>query len=463
MFAVALAVYLLTLFAASFYFARRAPGLEEFVLARRSITLLPLLFTTWVANFGGGALVGWTGGFYQYGLDWWWLPLGFLLALVLANRFAVGKIRESEQFTLPDLMGLRYGNRLRLPSTALVILIGTLAMGFQILAFAGVLNAVAGIPLPAGMALAALTFVGVTAFGGLSGIVLTDLIQGSLILVGLLLATGFVYWQVGGFSQLWLGLPSSHTHLQEFTRSGRAFGDAFAVFGAIATSQVLFQKVMAARSVQVAKRMMYWLIPTFLATYLMLWLLGSSAHVLLGSHLRPEVVIGQLIKERLPSSLALILLATLLGVITTSANAILLGVGSNFARDVYQPVVRRRNWPDRSVLVARLAILSVGTIALLTALWVADIIRMMLVCFWVAGVAFLVPLYGGYVWRRGTPEAAGASMIVGVLGVVLSPVLVSPATMHPTVVGFLLSLIVYVAVGLRTAGNRSSSAHERRT
>lgn len=446
MFALGVLVYLVTLFAVSVLFARRSKGLEDFVLASRSVGLIPLIFTTWVANFGGGAIVGWTGGFYRYGLDWWWLPIGFLLALVAANIFVAEKIRLAEQFTLPDLMYVRYGSGLRLPSTVLVTVIGTLAMGMQVLAFAGVLNALADVPLRIGMILAALTFIALTVLGGLRGIVLTDLIQGGVIMLGLMLAAGFIYSQVGGLERLWAALPETHREWQEYTRSGRALGEGFAVFGGIATSQVLFQKIMAAKSVRVAKRMMIWLIPAFLTTYLILWMLGSSALTLLGSGLRPEVVIGQLVRLRLPPLLALIILATIVGVITTSANAILLSLGANCARDIYQPVARRFYWKERSVLVARASMVLIGLAALVISLWIADILRLMLVCFWIAGVAFLVPLYGGYIWRRGTPQAAAASMFAGTLGVLVSAVWGEQNSLHPTVVGFLASLVVYLFV-----------------
>jgi Na+/proline symporter len=75
----------------------------------------------------------------------------------------------------------------------------------------------------------------------------------------------------------------------------------------------------------------------------------------------------------------------------------------------------------------------------------------MLLCFWVAGVAVLVPLYGGYLWRRATPAAAEASIIAAMFGVVASSLIVSPARIHPTVVGFLLSLGAFIGVTLLTS------------
>jgi solute:Na+ symporter, SSS family len=359
-----LVVYMVGMFIVTLVFSRRRQTFEEFVLARRSVNFLPLLFSTWAANFGGGALIGWTGGFYQHGLDWWWLPVGFLLALVVANRFLVAKVRDLEQFTLPDLIGVRYGDRPRHLSAVVVIIVGVLAMSFQILALAGIVSTVAGISLSSAMVVSAVVFVLATVIGGLSSVVLTDLLQSAIMLLGLLLAVMFLIWQTGGLYELWTKLPETHRQFGALTRSGQGLGDGFAVFGAIATSQVLFQKVLAASSIAVAKRMVHWLIPSFLLTYLALWVFGLSALLLLGRNIGAETVLPQLIKVQFPPVLGGILMAAMLGVIITTANAILLGVASNITRDVYQPFLRRWGGQDRSVGVVRVAIVCVALFAL---------------------------------------------------------------------------------------------------
>lgn len=453
-----LIIYLLAMIGVSFVVSKRNRSFEDFVLAKRSVPLGALMFTTWVANFGGGALVGWTGGFYEHGLDWWWLPLGFLLALVAFGLLLVDQIRGLKMFTLPDLLDERYGEASRNISTLLSIVVGTLAVGFQILAFAGLLTALTGVSLRMGAMIAALSFMLITASGGLAGLVVTDILQGSISLLVLPIATFMLLTQVGGLEELWLRLPERHRHFGELTYSGRAFGDAFALFGAIASSQVLVQQIMAAKSSKVAKQATFGLLPVFLITFLMLWIVGSCALILLGPNLNSQAVMGQVIKSRLPAGLAIILVATLLGKITTSANAVLMGVGSNFARDLYQPLLRRLGGKDHSLLVTRLAIAAVAFFGMFLALLIADIITMMLVCFWIAGVAVLVPLYGGYLWKRATARAAEASMIAGTVGVVLAYLLISPATAHPTVLGFLFSLVVFIGVTLFTTRKASAKS-----
>lgn len=448
MFTLPLIVYLVAMFAASLYFAGRQKSFEDFVLAQRSVTLLPLVLTAWVANFGGGALVGWTGGFYRFGLNWFWIPFGFVTALVVANVILTRRIREVGQFTLPDLLYIRYGNAPRTVASLLSIVIGTLALGFKILAFAGVLSVFTNVPLHGAIIISAIVFFILTAFGGLSGMVLTDIAQGILIFVGLITAACLVIAQAGGTVMMWTRLPVASKQLQQLNWSGNAIGDTLAIFGTIASSQVLFQKILAARDTRTAKNMMNWLVPIFLVTYLLLWILGSAARVLLGPGLRAETVIGQLIRIHLPWGIALLLAATFLGVMTTSANAVLLGLGSNVARDLYQPLARRFHWRDRSVIVARTAIAITAFTALAVAVWFGDVVRLMLLCFWTAGSAFFVPLYGGYLWQRPNSAAALASMVIGVVGVILADSHLLPWNLHPAVSGMGLSLVAFIAGGL---------------
>jgi solute:Na+ symporter, SSS family len=447
MFTLPLIVYVVAMFAASVYFAGRQKSLEDFVLARRSVTLLPLVLTAWVANFGGG-LVIWTGGFYRFGLNWFWIPFGFVISIVVANVILTRRIREVGQFTLPDLLYVRYGNAPKAVASLLSIVIGTLALGFKILAFAGVLSVFTNVPLHNAVTISAIVFLTLTAFGGLSGMVFTDIAQGLLILFGLFMAAWVVVAQAGGAVMMWTRLPVESKQLQQLNWSGNAIGDTLAVFGTIASSQVLFQKILAARDTQTAKKMMNWLVPIFFVTYLLLWTLGSAARVLLGSGLRAETVIGQLIRIHLPWGLALLLAATFLGVMTTSANAVLLGLGSNVARDFYQPLARRFQWRDRSVVVARTAIVISAFTALAVAVWFGDVVHLMLLCFWVSASAFFVPLYGGYLWQRPNSAAALASMVIGVVGVILADSHLLPWNLHPAVSGMGFSLFAFVACGL---------------
>lgn len=183
-----------------------APGggsSEEFFLAGRSMGWPAIGLSLFVSNIGSEHLVGLAGsaaasglavGLYEWSAGIHILVLGFLMApIYLQARIA----------TLPEYLERRYNKRLRsmLSVVSLAIYIFT-KLSVSVYSGATVLHTVFGWPVQ----LAAVGLVGLTAaytaLGGLAAVIVTDVAQSAVLLLGAFSMTAAGLEHVGGMAGL---------------------------------------------------------------------------------------------------------------------------------------------------------------------------------------------------------------------------------------------------------------------
>jgi len=78
-------VYTILVLSAGVYFHRKTKTLGDYLVAGRALPL-PIVFgTIWATYIGGATIVGWTGAFYTFGLDWWFYGIGAIAGVALIS------------------------------------------------------------------------------------------------------------------------------------------------------------------------------------------------------------------------------------------------------------------------------------------------------------------------------------------------------------------------------------------
>ena len=186
--------------------AKRVTGLDEFHLAGRRVTYVMLTSTLCATIVGASATVGMAGLGFKEGLTGaWWMLSGTIGLLVLAVFFAQ-KIRAKGCYTLPELIGTFYGERVRTAASALIIISWVGLISGQIIASGKILSALFDGNEQLFMAASALVFILYTVLGGQHSVVRTDLVQFAIIIVGIMVllsktlnATGLVFLKMQSF------------------------------------------------------------------------------------------------------------------------------------------------------------------------------------------------------------------------------------------------------------------------
>lgn len=173
-------------------FSRRPAG-TGFFLSGRSVNPTTLAASLAATCLGASATIGMVGRAYQVGWPaFWWLGAG-ALGLVLLGLVWGPSMRWDERVrTLPEWAETAYGAPARVLAALLIAVMWVAVIAAQWVAAAGVLQALFGLPLLAGIVLAAVTVSGYTAWGGQPSVLRTDRLQVLLIGAAVLVPVFFL-------------------------------------------------------------------------------------------------------------------------------------------------------------------------------------------------------------------------------------------------------------------------------
>jgi solute:Na+ symporter, SSS family len=152
----------------------------------------------------------------------------------------------------------------------------------------------------------------------------------------------------------------------------------------------------------------------------------------------------------MPVAVGGLLLAVIIAAIVTSTNSFLLSASINLTRDFYKQLTKRNVSSVELMNVGRVAILVFTAISFVLAVLMPDIVTAIVFAYTMYSAGLLVPLYGGYLWKRAT-AAGGMSSIIGGGGTALLwYVLQEPFGLPPMVPALFVSLALMIIVSLLT-------------
>ena len=188
--------------------ARRESTLSDFYLAGRSIGLSVLLLTLFATQYSGNSLSGFPGQTYREGLAYY-MSVTFMVAIVTGYLLFAPRLfalsRRHSFVTPGDFLRYRYRSRLihGVGTTIFVLVLVNfllaqlIAMGH---AFAGLTDG--RIPYELGVIGGALVILVYELMGGMRAVAWTDALQGSVLVVGLLLAVILLVDVVGSPAEI---------------------------------------------------------------------------------------------------------------------------------------------------------------------------------------------------------------------------------------------------------------------
>ncbi len=400
--------YLVAMMAIGALAARRSDTLETFFLAGRSLRSALLTATLTATILGASATLGMAGLGFKEGLTGaWWLLSGTLGLLVL-SFFLAERVRRTGCFTLPELIGKEYDQRVRLGASALILVSWIGIIAAQIAASGKLLAVLFGPSTEAFMIASAAVFVLYTALGGQRSIVKTDAAQLLILLLGLFVISWRALPLTGPEVLAGTSFPTSAA------RDGTdVLGLVLVVGSTYLVGPDIYSRLFSAEDPKTARRSAlasaFLLIPlAFVITGL-----GISARILFPG-IGPEESIPVLMAETLSPLGAGIAAAALLSAFISSADTTLLTATSIFALDLYRAA--RPGAGEREMMrVSRCGTVLLGSLALLSALRHPEIIGSLLSAYTVFTGGLIVPLLAGFERERLrlTPEGALAALLGG--------------------------------------------------
>ncbi len=275
--------YLLVLTGFNFYRAKRIKSQEDFMVAGRKLNLTIMIFTLICTWIGSGTFIA--GAEYAARAGWssLWLPAGAWLGIILIY-FLAGKIRTFGQYTIGDILEVRYGKFARLFGAIALIIAFTTIVSYQFRAGGYILNVVTNgsVSVELGQTIAALFVILFTALGGMVAVAHTDLPNGIIIFLACCVALPFIIIFSGGVQAAPAALPAQHFAVfsADFGQypALKAVGFFLATMLLLMGVQSMYQKFYSAKSPREAKRAVaIWIIGTILVETLVVGIAIYSA------------------------------------------------------------------------------------------------------------------------------------------------------------------------------------------
>ena len=203
--------YLLVLAGFNFVRSRQVQSQEDFMVAGRKLSMTVMVFTLVCTWIGSGTFIA--GAEYAAKAGWssLWLPAGAWVGIAVIY-FLAAKIRSFGQYTVGDILEVRYGKFARLFGAIALIIAFTTIVSYQFRAGGYILNVASGgaISVAVGQAIAAGFVILFTALGGMVAVAHTDLPNGIIIVLACAAALPFTIAAAGGAGATAAALPAQH-------------------------------------------------------------------------------------------------------------------------------------------------------------------------------------------------------------------------------------------------------------
>ncbi len=428
--------------------------------------LVGTLLCTWL---GSGTLLAGAGLAARVGISELWLAAGAWIGIIIVF-FLAGRVRRIAQYTVPDILELRYNKYARILGTIVIVIAYTTIVGYQFRGGGFVLNLIAGIPEWQGVLLTAVFIIFFTAFAGMLSIVSVDIINGAVITLAVLIAVPLVMFHLGGVGYITNELDSTLFDPLGGHNWIWVMGVFFPTFLLLLGESNMYQKFYSAKNEKSAKNaVVLWVIGTVIIETAIASLailafsyfnaLDPSGLLHLASEDSERVILHTAryaTEVGIPLAGGLLLICAAVAIITSTGNSFLLTPSTNLTRDIYQRFINPDAPEKTIILFQRIMIMLLGIIAWLLLTQFRTILDMAFTAYTMIGAGLTPALLAAFLWKRVTTAGGVASIATG-MGVTLTIAIVNSLREEP-LIGYEyivlpaagLSILVLISVSLLT-------------
>lgn len=436
---VAILLYLLALVGVGAYKARAVKNSADFMVAGRTLpwyVLVGTLLATWIGN---GSLFGGAGLGYRNGLAALWASGGAWVGIILVY-FIANRIRNFGKVTVPDIFEARYNRTAAVLATLITVIAYLTIVSYQFRGGGRVLSIVTDgvISVEAGIIITAVFAITYTVLAGMISVVYTDVVNGVVMIFGVLSALAFLLAQVGGLDEVIAAADAAGKWSLfgnwENERATVASAPIIAVSFLVPTMLLLmgdanmYQRIFSARDGGSAKKaVLVWVFGVMLLET-SIDFLGLTGSVAAQQGIIPELfpggpadsptnlsenVIPTIARQAVPLGIGMLLVATMMAIIVSTADSFLLVPATNLTRDVYQRFIAPDAPERRVVFIGRAMVLLLGFVAFLLVEQFPTILAAAYTAYLIYGAGITPGVLAAFLWKRATKEGAVASLVAG--------------------------------------------------
>ena len=419
--------------------SRRIASEEDYLVAGRRLGYPLMTFSIFATWFGAETIVGSAGTVYSDGVSLGSAePFGYGLCLIVMGLVFAIPLHRRKLTTLADLYRQRYSVTVERVAAVLLIPGSLLWAAAQVRAFGSVLTTTtSALELETAIVIATGVTLLYTTFGGLLSDAITDLLQGVLLIVGLVIVAGGVVSQLGGIGSAADVIASSGRVRLTSVGDGTVFDAieawAIPVFGSLVTTEVV-GRIVAARTPQVAQRSALVAGALYISIGIIPVLLGLVGPSIVAGLEDAEQIVPALAMQSLPTLGYALFAGGLISAILSTVDSTLLVSAGVMSHNLIIPVFKVRD-ERQKIRLARWGVIAFGVIAYLLARRAEGVFELVEQASAFGSAGVIVTITFGLFTRLGGPVSAMATLASGALTYLV-------ATYAGFAYPFVLSLVV---------------------
>jgi len=430
-----LIVYLATLAALAVWSRRETHTLKGFYLAGKKLPYWVVAFSANATGESGWLLLGLTGMGYAVGAQAYWVIVGEMIGIAASWGFISRKLKrlgdETDSITLPDVLAARFDDRwhlIRGVAVAIIAVMVTTYVSAQMVATGKAFSGFVDLDYRAGVIIGAVIIISYTFIGGYKAVSYTDVVQGVLMLTGLIVVPLVAVNAAGGWGSMTATLRDHDPSFMDMfaVLDGSAAGFvavvSFAAIGLpfLGVPQMLIRYMSARDDEELRKARIVSIVVLFM------FLFGAVTAGIAGRALFPglqdaEQVFPTLASELFPPLLTGVLLVVVLSAIMSTVDSLLLLASSSIVRDAMQKMLGSAKSDATLAGYGKVVTVIIGVIAVLVAIYMAEnkLIFWFVLFSWSGLGAAFGPVVLALLYDRRT---TGAGIVAGMLGGFLTSV-----------------------------------------
>lgn len=425
------ALYFLILLGIGFYFYRKTKNIEDYLLGGRGLGAWVTALSAQASDMSGWLLMGLPGAVFLYGPKEAWIAIGLFLGTCLNWKLIAKRLRiyteKTKAITLPSFFEARFqdpSGLLRIVSAIIILIFFTIYVSSGLVAAGKLFDSMFDkITYHQAILIGGAIIVVYTFLGGFLAVCWTDLFQGALMFLAILVIPIVAYFNVGGIHEINIAMEAKKISGSLIPKDAQI--PILAILSAMAWGLGYFgqphilARFMGIKSIDKITRSM-----TIAIIWVLISLTGAVLAGLIGIAMfdkldDKETVLIHMISELFPW-IGGILLAAILSAIMSTIDSQLLVCSSALTEDFYQKAIKKDASEKELIWIGRSCVILIFAIAFVLALDPESSILDIVAYAWGGfGAAFGPVILFALFSRKTTWKSALAGMVTGTVVLVL--------------------------------------------
>ena len=434
-----MAIFIIMMLGLGFLGMKKTKSADDFATARSSYGPITIALVISAGISSGSTFMGMPGLAFDIGAPSLWYPLLYPVATVIGMLFVAKTIKKyGDSFgsrTIPDFIGDRYNSEFLRIMLAIISALLIFYVVSQLVAAATIFQTMMGINYQTGLFITGAVLAIYVFLGGSHSDIMTDAVQGFLMLIVALIVVICFVFSVGvdgGFMDM-INIIKERKPEGSFDKlfiPGDITYGSFWLVGLLFIAHLPFgilphlgNKFMAIKSNKDMKKLIMYC--TIFATILPLMGLGGMLGIAVldpSISINPDQIIPVLFQEIFPPVVAALLSVTVISAVMSTSDGLIVSLTQLLANDIFRKtIVPKLNIKKEKSEKIELMISRYATfLVILVGIWIAwSPPKYLSVSMWI-GIGGIVsasagPLVVGALWERATRKGAIFSLLAGTI------------------------------------------------